>query len=540
MATSPESQPVSGPDNQPTIAFTLPTPETVGMQQGANGSDHGLRSGGPSIPGYEVLGELGRGGMGVVYKARQVKLQRLVAIKTILTGAHAGPDERQRFQIEIETIARLQHPHFVQIFEVGEIEGRPYCVLEFVEGGSLAGQLTGKPLPVRWSTEIVATLARAIEEAHRQDIIHRDLKPANVLLARREEDEQTILVPKITDFGLAKRLDENRSHTQTGMIVGTPAYMAPEQAAARSQDIGPATDVYALGAILYEMLSGRPPFTAETTLETIQQVIDREPLPPRLLAPAVDRDLETIVLKCLEKEPSRRYISAAELADDLERYLANEPILARSINLLERLQRELVHSQHETHLRPWGKGLMLLAGLIFLAHLGTSLLLLAGFSDLISFWGPRSLMLLLIAPLLWRYRPSASLWPTNAIERVIWAIWIGYLLTFFSLYQVMRLQEHSHLEVYGAASAVSGMAWFVMGGLVWGGCYLIGGAFLVLAPLMALLAGSLWSSFVFGLQWSVALLILGGRYWRMGMNTATPVRPGANGRTGGGSPTGQG
>jgi WD40 repeat protein/tetratricopeptide (TPR) repeat protein len=286
--------------------------------------------GGPTtvdVPGYEVLGELGRGGMGVVYRARQVKADRVVALKMILAGAHAGPEELARFRTEVEAVARLSHPNIVQIYEVGEHNGLPFFSLEFCPGGNFDGRLSGTPLPPREAAALVQTLARAIQAAHVKGVVHRDLKPANVLLA---EDG----TPKVTDFGLAKKLDE-AGRTQSGAVVGTPSYMAPEQAAGRAT-VGPAADVYALGAILYECLTGRPPFRGATALETLEQVCGQEPVPVRRLQPKVPRDLETICLKCLHKEPARRYASAADLADDLRRFLSGEPIRARPVGRLER------------------------------------------------------------------------------------------------------------------------------------------------------------------------------------------------------------
>jgi tRNA A-37 threonylcarbamoyl transferase component Bud32 len=282
------------------------------------------------IPGYTVLAELGRGGMGVVYKAKQVKLNRLVALKMILAGGHANEADLARFRTEAEAIARLQHPNIVAVHEVGEHEGQPFFSLEFCDGGSLESKLAGTPLPPREAAVLVAKLARAMEAAHHKGVIHRDLKPANVLFA---EDGTA----KITDFGLARKLDE-AGQTATGTVMGTPSYMAPEQAQGKKA-VGPAADVYALGAILYECLTGRPPFKGATLHETILQVVNEEPVAPRSLQPRVPRDLETICLKCLHKDPARRYASARELADDLHRWLADEPIVARPVGWGERLWR---------------------------------------------------------------------------------------------------------------------------------------------------------------------------------------------------------
>jgi hypothetical protein len=309
-----------------TIPFALPLSENATQPE----------SGGPAepppslaaIPGYELLSELGRGGMGVVYKARQTKLNRLVALKMILAGGHAGAADLARFQTEAEAIARLQHPNIVQVHEVGEHEGKPFFSLEFCAGGSLARKLGGTPLPTGEAAKLVETLARAMQEAHARHVIHRDLKPANVLLL---EDG----TPKVTDFGLAKKLDE-AGQTQSGAVMGTPSYMAPEQAGGQTSDIGPLADVYALGAILYECLTGRPPFKAATAVDTLLQVVSDEPVPPTQLQSKVPRDLETICLKCLQKEPRKRYASAREMADDLRRFLNNEPIRARPVGRVER------------------------------------------------------------------------------------------------------------------------------------------------------------------------------------------------------------
>jgi serine/threonine-protein kinase len=284
----------------------------------------------PAVPGYEVQGVLGKGGMGVVYKARQQRLDRVVALKMIRDVGLAGPEEVQRFRVEAEAAARLQHPNVVQLHEVAEYAGRPYLVFEYLDGGSLAHQLAGAPQPPRAGAELVERLARAMHHAHQQGIIHRDLKPANVLLTADG-------TPKITDFGLARRAQSERL-TQTGQVLGTPAYMAPEQALGRPA-ADPRIDVYALGAILYETLTGRPPFQGETPLDTLEQVVAREPVPPRLLQPKVPVDLQTIALKCLEKAPDRRYGSAQELADDLARFLRGEPIRARPASLALRLRK---------------------------------------------------------------------------------------------------------------------------------------------------------------------------------------------------------
>ena len=283
----------------------------------------------PAIEGYEVLAELGRGGMGVVYRARQILLNRPCALKMILAGAHADSEASVRFLAEAEAVARVQHPNVVQIHHVGRADGLPFLELEYVEGGSLDGRLDGTPWPPRRAAGLVVALAQGVAEAHRDGIVHRDLKPGNILMAAGD-------IPKITDFGLAKSLTAESGLTQTGQIMGSPSYMAPEQAAGKARGVGPLADVYALCAILYELLTGRPPFRGATVLDTLEQARTAEPVPPSRLVSGLPRDVETITLKGLRKEPGNRYDSAAALAADLQRFLRGESIVARPVGPVER------------------------------------------------------------------------------------------------------------------------------------------------------------------------------------------------------------
>jgi eukaryotic-like serine/threonine-protein kinase len=276
----------------------------------------------PVVPGYEVLGELGRGGLGVVYKARQINLDRVVALKMILAG-YAGQDQLAGLRAEGMAQAHLQHPNVVQIFEVGVLDGRTFFSMEYMEGGSLAARTRGTPQAPAEAARWVEVLARAMHAAHDRDLVHLDLKPANILFGA----DGTL---KITDFGLARRLD-GAGQAASGDVMGTPSYMPPEQAAGQAHDVGPTADVYSLGAILYDLLSGRPPFKAATVADTLHQVLTEDPIPLRRLQPKAPRDLETICLQCLHKKPADRYATAADLADDLSRFLAGEPVQARRL-----------------------------------------------------------------------------------------------------------------------------------------------------------------------------------------------------------------
>jgi eukaryotic-like serine/threonine-protein kinase len=316
----------------------------------------------PNIAGYVIEGELGRGGMGVVYRARQVGLNRPCALKVILAGAHADPVAAVRFLGEAEAVAKLQHPNIVQIHSIGEADGLPFLELEYLPQGSLDRTLDGTPWPARRAATLIEALARGVSEAHRLEIIHRDLKPGNILIAADG-------TPKIADFGLAKSLNMESGLTATESIMGTPSYMAPEQAEGKNKQVGPLVDVYALGAILYELLTGRPPFRGTTMLETLEQVKTAEPVPPSRLVPGLSRDAETIALKCLQKDPAKRYTSAESLAEDLQRFLEDRPIRARRVSSAERLLL-------------WGRRNKLVAGLLA----GLVVTLVAGFVVSTSQW----------------------------------------------------------------------------------------------------------------------------------------------------------
>jgi hypothetical protein len=406
----------------------------------------------------------------------------------VLAGANASPHDLARFRAEAEAVAQLQHPSIVQIYEIGEQAGCPYLALEYVGGGSLAQHLDGTPVASRQAAELVLALASGIQHAHEKGIVHRDLKPANVLL-------QTDGLPKITDFGLAKRIESAQAHTQTGTILGSPSYMAPEQAAGHSAEIGPATDVYALGVILYELLTGRPPFKGATVIETIEQVREHAPVPPRFLQPKVPPDLQTICLKCLEKQPKRRYASAAALADDLSAWLSGDPIAAHSLTVLDQVARSISHHGFDARFRGFATGMLCFAPVPIIVH-----------AIAYAFFSGRpyyatgmvlttTVMVFIFVPvLLATSMPTLRLLPTWQRKHFV-TVWIGHLIAMGAMLLNVFLanlilvkppgDDRMLLMVYSLWAIVAAIS-FLAHATEAGMYYMVAGALLVVSVVMAL------------------------------------------------------
>ncbi|QEG42718.1 serine/threonine-protein kinase [Roseimaritima ulvae] len=458
---------------------------------------------GTQIGPYQLEHEIARGGMGVVYQARQQGLRRRVAVKLINGGVLASAEQRQRFRIEAEAAARMNHPHIVPIYDIGTWQGHPYFSMALVEGPTLEPMVQRHDCTPQCAASMVRDIALAIEYAHQQGIVHRDLKPDNVLLDGQQR-------PMLTDFGLAKWHRDGTLLTRTGQILGTPAYMSPEQAAGRT-DTGPAADIYALGAILYALLTGRPPHQGDTPGEILQRVLTCDPIAPRQICPQVPADLEHICMQCLEDEPENRYASAAAVAEDLSRWLAGHRIVSDRSSILHQLTRALSRDQHQEHFRSWGRALFLMGCTILAAHTSIFVLNYLHLPQPIAFWVPRAAMFVALLGLIYYYRDGA-LTPHSVAERPVWSIWSGYLVTLAVMNVMLLMGGIPHTAIFPVAAALSGFGFLAMGGHVWGGAIVMGIAF----QFVALLA--LWfptaAPLLFGGTWFTALTILARRYRR--------------------------
>jgi serine/threonine-protein kinase len=468
---------------------------------------------------YELRGVLGRGGMGVVYRAWEADTGRTFALKMIRDSRLASPADVDRFRADYRIAAHLDHANIVPICEVGEQDGQPYFTMPLVEGGSLAARLAEAPLPSREAACLLARVARAVHYAHEHGVIHRDLKPANILLDAHGE-------PHVIDFGLAKILGADSQQTATGQVLGTLGYMSPEQAAGQSREATATTDVYGLGAVLYAMLTGRPPFHAETVPVTLRQVIDNPPAPPQLLNPKVDTDLQTICLKCLSKKSAGRYASAAELADDLDRYLARQPVRARRPNLWDHLSallgnvlltaRQKAGDNFEKEdLRTWSHILFGSAFAILAMHLSLFALLRAG-ASLPALWLTAALGEVFLVALLWGFLMRGRRPPLPS-DRTSLVIWIGYGAGSLLLLPLARPPEElgspsALLAWYPPLAILTGLLFLLEASMHWGRLYLIGLGFMALAVPLWLLPA--WSPLSFGLFAAGCLIYLGIAYRR--------------------------
>ena len=454
---------------------------------------------------YELIEEIDRGGMGIVFKARHRILRRIVAIKMLLAGTFASEEAERRFRREAAAAARLTHPGIVPVFDVGVVthpgplQGQTWFAMAMIEGTDLAGRIESELFDSTTAAQLSIRIVDAIHYAHSKEVIHRDLKPANILL---DEDGN----PHVTDFGLSRCYDENETLlTADGQIFGTPSYMSPEQATGTTKTIDRATDVYSLGAVIYCMLTGRPPFRASSTMATLQQVVHDAPAPPRLLNRHVHPDLESIILKCLEKKPADRYATAEELRQDLERFSRGEPVKAASINVVGYLTRVLASSHNSEFLEGWSRALYAISAVVLIFHVALQFMPLTATQATLVNAGKYVLLLGVI----WHAR-DGILTPQNPVERTIWSLWIGYILTYLTTEIMVRIVKQPEFNLYAIMSLVSSVILLVLGGHLWGGCYVIGGLFAVLAPTITAIPE--YGIILFGTLWSLVFFLLGRRY----------------------------
>ena len=468
---------------------------------------------GKSVGRYRIEAEIARGGMGVVYRARQADLGRPVALKLISSGVLAGEEERRRFRIEAEAAAGLQPPGIIPIHEIGSWQGYEYFSMTLVEGPTLQRWVDDDQFDDIWSARVVRDIARAVAYAHRGNIVHRDLKPDNILM---DGDQR----PLVADFGLAKWHREGTMLTRTGQVIGTPHYMSPEQACCRT-DCGFPADIYALGAILYALLTGRPPHTGQSAAEVLRSVLQDEPPTPRSLRREVSPDLETVCLQALRYDPSERYPTADALADDLDRFLAGDSPTAISSGLIDRVAREIRRDQHQTYFEAWGRTLTMIGGIIFIAHGLIYALSWSELPPLVGYFGPRLVMLGAIVATIYRAR-SGSMLPRSVAERPVWSIWLGYLATLGTVNLLLILGAINPSALFPIASALSGFGFLAMAGHVWGGSAILGAGFLIMALFLVLLPSL--APLLFGATWLLSLAILGRHYRQVPEKSSHLVR----------------
>ena len=502
-----ERSPRSASGETVDLQAQLSSPEA--LNRGPASGEEALGDAPPQFADYELVEELGRGGMGIVYKAVQKSLGRTVALKMMLHGATASELETTRFRGEAEAAAQLEHPNIAPVYEVGSHGGLPYFTMRFIEGPTLSALLVDGPLPTRRAAELLAPVARAIDYAHGRGILHRDLKPANVLLDREG-------VPRVTDFGLAKRVEGDASLTQSGAILGSPSYMPPEQAAGNRGRIGPHSDVYSLGAMLYHMLTGRPPFQAATPIDTLLNVLEQDPLPPRLLNPRIDRDLELIAMKCLQKPIELRYASAAQLADDLESYLAGESISARSTGLRLLLSRAMRETHNASVLENWGLLWMLHSVVVFVLCAWTNWLQWQGSDDrwpYVSIW---TVGFCGWAAIFWWLRTRGG--PITFVERQIIHVWGASVISSVLLFGIEIVLDLPVLTLSPVLALISGSVFFVKAGILTGRFYVQAFASFVCAGAMAQFPDV--GLLLFGTTIAACFIVPGWKYHRQRLQKA--------------------
>ncbi|MBM4021387.1 MAG: serine/threonine protein kinase [Planctomycetes bacterium] len=452
---------------------------------------------------YELLDELGRGGMGVVYRARQKSLGRIVAVKMLLRRDLATAADLARFRSEAEAAARLDHPGIVPIFEIGECGGHPFYSMRFIEGTTLAKRLAAGQVPPREAAAILGQVAEAVDAAHRRGVLHRDLKPSNILI-------DAAGAPHVSDFGLAKRIEQDQDVTHTGAILGTPCYMSPEQAAGSRGDVGPASDVWSLGAILYQALVGQPPFRESNPMETLLAVLERDPPLPRSLHPEVDRDLELIALKTLQKPQDLRYASAADLAADLRAYLVGEPVAARRGGLSDVVARLFRETHHATVLENWGLLWMWHSVVVLTLCVVTDVLAWQGVVSrwpYVALWGGG---LAVWAPIFWALRHRTG--PVTAVERQIAHIWGGSVVASVMLFSVEALLGQPALTLSPVLALLAGSVFFAKAGILSGTFYVQAAVLFATSLVMCLLPA--WQHVIFGLVSAACFFVPGFKYHR--------------------------
>ncbi|WP_417748347.1 serine/threonine-protein kinase [Rosistilla oblonga] len=452
---------------------------------------------------YELLEEVGRGGMGVVFRALQISLNREVAVKMIAQGRLASETDQARFDSEAVAAARLEHPGIVPVYDVDEFDGRSFFSMQYVPGPTLADRIHDGLLPQREAARIVSQVARSVEFAHSRGILHRDLKPSNILIDSHGR-------PLVTDFGLAKQISDDADVTRSGAVLGTPCYMSPEQAAGRRGLIGPASDVYSLGCVLYHALVGRPPLVSDSAVEMVMMVLEQEPLPPRALRQGIDRDLEMIVIKCLQKPPDLRYATAAELADDLDAFLSSEPVAARSGRFAQVLGRALRETHHAAVLENWGVLWMWHSLVLLVACALTWRLQAYGITNQLAFAALWTVGWVAWATVFWVLRRRMG--PVTFVERQIAHVWGASMLGIAALFPMEASLGLPVLSLTPLVGVIAAMVFVVKAAMLSGAFYIQVAALLLSAVAMAVWPAQ--AHLIFGVVAAGSFFFPGLKYYR--------------------------